>query len=200
MLDLAARRAWIFDLDGTLIDAVHDFDAIRRELGLPLDRPILEALDELPAAEAAPLRVALTAIERRLVDHARPRAGARRLLETLVAQGRQVGILTRNSEGSAHRTLVATGLHRLIAPADVVGRDRAAPKPSPAGVRLLLERWGATPDEGLLVGDYLLDLQAARAAGVLALHLPVKDDPRTAGLADLVLDDLQPLLDAVGAA
>ena len=67
-------------------------------------------------------------------------------------------------------------------------------------MRLLLARWRAAPEEALLVGDYVMDLRAARAAGVLALHLPLRDDPATAGLADLVLDDLSPLLAAVGAA
>ena len=41
---LTRRPCWIFDLDGTLTVAAHDFDAIRAELGLPQGRPILEAL------------------------------------------------------------------------------------------------------------------------------------------------------------
>ena len=49
-------EAFIFDLDGTLTVAVHDFDAIRAELGLPVGRPILEELATLPLAEAAELR------------------------------------------------------------------------------------------------------------------------------------------------
>ena len=32
---LLKRKHWIFDLDGTLTIAVHDFNAIRKELGIP---------------------------------------------------------------------------------------------------------------------------------------------------------------------
>ena len=31
---LLKRKNWIFDLDGTLTIAVHDFNAIRKELGI----------------------------------------------------------------------------------------------------------------------------------------------------------------------
>ncbi len=44
---LRQRDCWIFDMDGTLTIANHDFEAIRAELDLPPDRPILEALAEL---------------------------------------------------------------------------------------------------------------------------------------------------------
>ena len=39
---LLKRKNWIFDLDGTLTVAVHDFDAIRKELGIPAGLPIVE--------------------------------------------------------------------------------------------------------------------------------------------------------------
>lgn len=48
-MDLRERKYWIFDLDGTLTVAVHDFTAIRRELDLPPGKPILEELATLPA-------------------------------------------------------------------------------------------------------------------------------------------------------
>ncbi|HIN00314.1 MAG TPA: HAD family hydrolase, partial [Deltaproteobacteria bacterium] len=37
---LLQRKYWIFDLDGTLTVAVHDFNAIRNELGIPAGQPI----------------------------------------------------------------------------------------------------------------------------------------------------------------
>jgi len=40
-------RGIIFDLDGTLADSQLDFDAMRREMELPLGLPILEALTRL---------------------------------------------------------------------------------------------------------------------------------------------------------
>ena len=38
------RTAWIFDMDGTLTESLHDFPAISKRLGLPPNEPILEAL------------------------------------------------------------------------------------------------------------------------------------------------------------
>ena len=34
----------VFDLDGTLTVAIHDFESIKRTLDLPTDKPILESL------------------------------------------------------------------------------------------------------------------------------------------------------------
>ncbi|MCZ7597637.1 MAG: hypothetical protein M5U09_07745 [Gammaproteobacteria bacterium] len=39
--ELARRTCWVFDMDGTLTHAVHDFDDIRRRLDLPEGLPIL---------------------------------------------------------------------------------------------------------------------------------------------------------------
>ncbi|MGH9885914.1 MAG: HAD family hydrolase, partial [bacterium] len=51
-MDVSRRAHWIFDMDGTLTVAVHDFDAIRTELGLPQGKPMLEELALRPAEEA----------------------------------------------------------------------------------------------------------------------------------------------------
>ena len=52
---LKHRGHWIFDLDGTLTVSAHDFEHMRRELGLEPQAPILEALQAMPESEAAPL-------------------------------------------------------------------------------------------------------------------------------------------------
>ena len=41
--DRLALHGMIFDLDGTLVDSGLDFDAIRRDMGLPAGMPILDA-------------------------------------------------------------------------------------------------------------------------------------------------------------
>ncbi|RMH02824.1 MAG: HAD family hydrolase, partial [Planctomycetota bacterium] len=101
---LAGRRAWVFDLDGTLTVAVHDFDAIRARLGLPPGRPILEELARLPAAEAKPRRAELERIEAELARSARPAPGAAALCAELRRRGLRLGILTRNSAANAALT------------------------------------------------------------------------------------------------
>ena len=73
---LAGRKHWVFDLDGTLTLAVHDFDALRRELGLPSGLPILEALQNRPEEEVGVLMRRLDALEADLVSATGPAPGA----------------------------------------------------------------------------------------------------------------------------
>lgn len=52
-MSLAEVRHWVFDMDGTLTIAVHDFAAIRVALAIPAEDDILTHLAALPADEAA---------------------------------------------------------------------------------------------------------------------------------------------------
>jgi HAD superfamily hydrolase (TIGR01549 family) len=187
-------RHWIFDLDGTLTHPVHDFAAIRRELGVPDHAPILEHLAGLPPARAAPLLRRLDAIERAACVQARARPGIPQLLAWLQGRGHRLGIVSRNRLASVHQTLAAAGLAARFDPHDLVGRDEAAPKPQPDGIRRLLDRWGAAAEDAVMVGDFLHDLQAGRAAGVLTVYLDWDGDGRWADAADLVLPGVAGLL------
>ena len=51
-MSLLSRKHWIFDMDGTLTLAAHDFAAFKAANGMPPDRPILEVLREWPEARA----------------------------------------------------------------------------------------------------------------------------------------------------
>ena len=90
-------RHWIFDMDGTLTLAQHDFDAIRAELGLPGTQPILEALSTLPTERAARLHQQLDAIELEIAATAQAASGAVILLKMLKQRNCKLGILTRNN-------------------------------------------------------------------------------------------------------
>lgn len=46
------KKNWIFDMDGTLTIAIHDFSDIKRQLGLPQDTDILTSLSRLPPEES----------------------------------------------------------------------------------------------------------------------------------------------------
>lgn len=168
---LWARTAWVFDLDGTLTCAIHDFDAIREELGLAPAVPILETLASLPERDAAPLYRRLDEIELVLAERATIAPGAQALLSRLQGRGARLGVLTRNSVAVARATLRRCGLGRFFEPEWVIGRERADPKPSPAGIERLLDMWGTRPEQGVMVGDFLFDLQAGRAAGVATVYV-----------------------------
>ncbi len=165
------RRHWIFDLDGTLTVAVHDFDDLRRRLGLMPGAPILEAIDAHPPAVRADLLARVAAWEQSLVDHATVAPGALKLLDFLALRGARLGILTRNLKPIALATLERVGLADRFDADDVVGREEAPAKPEPGGVLYLLQRWQAPPSDGVMVGDYLYDLQAGRRAGVCTVHV-----------------------------
>lgn len=194
---LAGRRHWVFDLDGTLTLAVHDFDALRRELGLPLGLPILEALAERPAEEAARLMERLDALEAQLVSSTGPAPGAAELLEQLTRRGCTTGILTRNSLDNARATLEHCGFAQRFASEAVLGRDEARPKPSPDGIHRLLRRWSASPSSAVMVGDFRYDLEAGRAAGVVTVSVDPSGRHEWASLADLCVDSLEELLPVV---
>ena len=173
MSTLAGKRAWLFDMDGTLTHAVHDFEAIKRTLGLRADLPILESLALLPAGEARDRHAELDRIEMDIAALAVAQPGAAELLDSLLGKGARIGIVTRNGKTIAHATLVACGLADYFPDATVVSRDCCTPKPHPAGVQLLLQRWNADARGAVMVGDYRIDLEAGRAAGVTTVHLDV---------------------------
>ena len=158
-------RGWVFDLDGTLTLAQHDFPAIRRELGVPADADILTYMATLPAADHTAMKAQLDAIELRLAADVQPAPDAVALVRQLRDQGRRLGILTRNLQVVARSTLSCLGILDCFAPEDVLGREEAEPKPSPDGIHQLLDRWQLTPDEAVMVGDFRFDLEAGRAAG-----------------------------------
>lgn len=172
-------------MDGTLTVAAHDFALIRAQLGLPPGQPILEALAALPERESAPLWARLDVLELELAQRARPAPGAAELLAALRERGARLGILTRNSFANALVTLEAAGLGAFFAPADVVAREHAPPKPRPDGIRRLLARWNAGPEEAVMVGDYRFDLEAGRAAGVATVYVDLDGSHAFAKHADL---------------
>lgn len=177
MKALRDARHWVFDMDGTLTLAVHDFPAIKRALGIPEEDDILHHLAALPADEAAAKHAWLLEHERELAVASRPAPGAIELVRALSERGCQLGILTRNAHELALLTLQAIGLDDCFATADVLGRDEAPPKPHPGGLLHLAERWSVRPRELVMVGDYRFDLECAQAAGARSVLVNLPDNP-----------------------
>lgn len=161
---------WIFDLDNTLANSAIDFNAMRQQLGLPLGKGMLEEIDARPAPEAAVLRRRLAALEREYALRAQPLPGVHALLTSLVERSFRLGILTRNSHANALQTLAVCDLAQFFDSAHVLGRDEAAPKPDPDGIRKLLAAWGAGPETTVMVGDFRYDLEAGRRAEVATIY------------------------------
>jgi HAD superfamily hydrolase (TIGR01549 family) len=168
---LQHRNHWIFDLDGTLTISAHDFVYIRDKLGLEANAPILEALNAMPEEQAAPLWESLNEMEEYFAAQSTLMHGAIELLQRLQARGAQLAILTRNTMPVVEKTLLACGIDHFFPRQQILDRDACPPKPSPDGIRRLLDYWQADADDTVMVGDYLYDLQAGKGAGVITIHL-----------------------------
>ena len=165
------RPYWVFDMDGTLTIAQHDFDAIREQLGLPEGLPILESLKKLPPAETKALHKQLNKIELEIAHQSKPAEGAADLLETLLQNGSKVGLLTRNNAVNIEVTLKAAGLYDFFESENLLSRDCISPKPAPDGINKLLSNWQASAQDAVMVGDHLHDLLAGRNAQTFTVYV-----------------------------
>jgi HAD superfamily hydrolase (TIGR01509 family) len=185
-------KAVIFDLDGTITQPYFDFDAIRAEIGLPKDGgPVLEAMERMTAQERRRAEEILHYHEDKALAASELNPGARQTLLALRTRGIRIGILTRNRKRNAQ---AIADKHDLQFDA-VVGREDGPVKPDAFGVRHLCRRFDVHPSETLLVGDYLFDLQCARAAG--AVPVLITNHPqasRFAAEADFQIARLDELL------
>jgi phosphoglycolate phosphatase len=174
----------IFDLDGTLVDSIHDLaeaasDLSERYGGARLDdetvtlmigegAPVLVERVMALAGHAAPpagaLEEFLEIYDRRMFDTTRPYPGMPDTLRVL-ADAHAMAVLTNKPEESARRILAHTGLAGYFAHM-VFGDGPLARKPDPAGLHWLLERHGASAERSILVGDSDVDVATAQAAGV----------------------------------
>ena len=98
--------------------------------------------------------------------------------------------MTRNSHAIALETLARCDLAGFFSPEFVLGREACNPKPSPDGIRRLLEMWKASPSEAVMVGDYLFDIESGREAGTATIYVgDAEKNEWTAG-ADARVADL----------
>ncbi|MEU4242323.1 HAD family hydrolase [Actinoplanes sp. NPDC026619] len=115
-------------------------------------------------------------------------------LAAIAAAGLEVAVLTNGSTEQQHSKLARTGLAGRVGPVFTV-EDVGAAKPDAAAFLGACERWGLPPVSVLSVGDrHDLDVLAARAAGLQAVHLDRRDEGphdephRIRSLADLPLN------------
>jgi HAD superfamily hydrolase (TIGR01509 family) len=198
MTEAPPPRAVIFDLDGTLTEPVLDFDAMRAEIGLPEQVPILEHLEALTIADRARAEMILLRHEREAIARATLADGCADLLGHLGGLRIPFAILTRNVR-EVVETFARMFTFRFHA---VYTREDGPPKPSPAGALSLCRAMGVAPANTLAVGDYKYDVMAGRDAGcrtvlvrreTLAAHELVDW-----GSPDLVVKSLRELLPLFG--
>lgn len=189
-------RAMLFDLDGTITKPLLDFPAIKRDIGLPADSFILEAMEAMTPADRRRAMDIVERHERQAAAKSELNDGAKQLLDELARRGIATGVITRNSGESLETVLRLHGLSFAVA----VTRDQAEPKPSPAGIRLALKQLGAAAEEAVYVGDHAIDVKAGRAAGTRTIWITNGHRPTPAPEADWEVScpaDIIPLLDGL---
>jgi HAD superfamily hydrolase (TIGR01509 family) len=212
-------RAFIFDLDGTLVDTVYahvvawqralqegdifiDGWRIHRRIGMSgglFTRALVREIGRpISAQEQEQLQRRHGELYLELLPARRPLPGARALLGALHAAGVPFGIATSGLHPEIDASLEVLGV-----PADVVVLDRGdvlRAKPEPDLFLACQERMGVRREDCYVVGDAVWDLLAARRAGMLSVGLlsgGYGQDELTQAGAFRVYRDPQDLLDSL---
>ena len=180
----------VFDLDGTLTAPTIDFDAIRSEIGIEGDAPILETLAGLPADERRRAFRILEKHEERAAADSRLNPGAEELLDFLDREGLPRGLVTRNTRRSVEAFVAR---HRIDLGV-VVTREDAPPKPSPAPLLHALERLNLSPRQAIYVGDHEIDRLTGKAAGVITYIVRTHPEIKDCGPPEQRIDRLSDLI------
>ena len=184
----------IFDMDGTLTIPVLDFDAMRREIGLPADGGDLAVLiEQLPPAQAAAAWETIARHEARATEQARLQSGALELLAACRRHGLKLGLLTRNTQRSVKALCRRFGLRFDT----VLTREFPHLKPSPEPVLHICREWGTAPARVMVVGDYVHDLESGRAAGAATVFVRNPGATDFSDHADWTVDRLEQLYEGL---
>ena len=176
-------KAVLFDLDGTLLDSAPDLVATLNQLraGLKLDAIPVDHLRHFVSRGAAGLINAgmppcddetlaswrasfLQHYERNSYVHSAPFDGVGEVLAELDERGIPWGIVTNKMEYLCFPILEKTGW-KAMASSVVCGDTVGNIKPHPAPVLAACREIGVRPEEALMVGDDLRDMEAGRQAG-----------------------------------
>ena len=187
---MTREQAFVFDLDGTLVDSVYQHVLawqealdhagimvsvwrIHRRIGMSgglFTRAVARELGrELTDEEAAKVQAVHGELFRELLPERRPLPGAAELLAHLRGQGVTHGIATSGRRPEIDRSLEALG----VPPETVVVErgDVARAKPEPDLFVECARRLDVHAEDCYVVGDAVWDLLAARRAHMLSVGL-----------------------------
>jgi phosphoglycolate phosphatase len=208
-------RAYLFDLDGTLIDSkldlVSSVNAMLRQTGrvqLPVEtvasyighgaaQLIADVLgpNASDADRKSGLSLFLAHYQNHKLDATRPYPGVMEGLQAL--GGFPCAVLTNKPAKFSMEILEALSMLKFFR--GVYGADSfATKKPDPAGALSILKDFRIPPSEAAMVGDSDVDILTARNAGMFAVGVTFGfgQHDRAANPADLYVDtlvDLAPL-------
>jgi len=216
--NLPTVRVLIFDLDGTLIDSKRDLihsvnamlvemgrealheDTISGYIGHGAPQLIARALGNGATEEEREraLKFFLGYYEEHKMDSTCAYPGVEEALGRL--NGFSMAVLTNKPVRVSVRILEALGLKKFFR-AVYGGNSFETKKPDPQGARRILEEFGASPAEAMLIGDSEVDVQTARNTGTVAVvvNYGFGTNDREAYPADVYLERLTELPELLGA-
>ena len=191
--DMGWARAFLFDLDGTLVDSFPAIAAsvnhVRHGRGLPaLPEPEVRAavghglrvlMERLvPAGTVEENAAAFTAHHPQALaaEGVKPYPEVAETLAELRRRGLRVAVCSNKPRALTDRLLAVTGLDRWVEAA-FGPEDVPAPKPAPDMLRAALVRLEVSAAAALYVGDMTVDIDTARAAGVRCWAIPTGPHP-----------------------
>lgn len=215
-----AKRAVIFDLDGTLIHSLPDLTAaINHILAQEGRAPVTEAelgpmvgdgahtlVERAFAARGGLPAGQSKALLARFLDYYEAHATVltrpfEQVVDTLIrlkSRGVLLAVCTNKPTAATHEILRALEMDQYFAVV-VGGDDTPALKPSPAHIDAVLTRLGVARDEAVMVGDSINDVLAAKGAGLpcIVVSFGYSRTPVDELGADLVVDEFRYVGDAV---
>lgn len=147
--------------------------------------------------EAVEAERELTSLEVEAVASATSTPGAAELLQTLAQRHQRVVIVSNNSTAAVRAYLDLQGLSSLIY--DISARTDSDPtllKPSPHLLQQAIDRLDTTPQQCVMIGDSLADIEAAQTARIAIVayaNKPGKHDEFASSARDIVIDHLDDL-------
>lgn len=181
--------AVIFDMDGTLIESLLDFQAIRAELGISTADGILEAIEKMAAGDAVQAHQVLLSHELAAAARASLMPGAIELLTAIRQAGLKTALLTRNA-AQAMRIVLDKFFTGATAFDITWSREDGPIKPEPDGILKACDQLDATVDRVCCVGDFYYDIAAANTAGATSVLLDRRSKCDFADQADYVIKSL----------
>jgi pyrophosphatase PpaX len=171
-----------FDFDGTVVDTIplitanyrQAFANVRGEVVSDelirswIGRVLRDTLDEVAPDDAEALAKCYIAFNDSHLHLAEPIDGMAALLRELPAAGMTTGIVTSRGRESSETIMPYAGLEDSVGLL-VCGDDGAGHKPEPGPILRALELTGGAPDQAVYVGDAVVDVQSAQAAGVSSI-------------------------------
>ncbi len=177
----------IFDLDGTLVMNEKPFEAVREKIAKAFNlnpdelRPLYEKLIALNNPAALKM---LEEEEIRRAEESIPMPDLMSLLEFLRQKYIKLAILTRNCRKAVEKALRHYyGYFDLILTRD----DGLELKPSPLPIYTILNTFGISPSDAIIVGDFDYDIDAGRIAGIKTIRMgPGYADYNVSNIQDLI--------------